>query len=279
MLGFIAKFNSNGITTSQGQNSMPINYTKFRGLNQPSSDTFVKNNTTEPIKVNNSISFKGGFKVPIKEIEQFNKKYFKSLKKMSKEDIIKDNCMTYSNKVRQITQKFDPTAEDYAAKKDFYADYTHELFGSFIGTQQYRLMMLPEDATHEDAMKPMYTVAKHITDTLKRYQECIDKGLDNPNIATPVNKAWELTKECLQEKVKSKNITLHIENEELINNPEFNTHFGYKNYAIMSNILENATKYSPENSHIHAAFKMKDGNIHLTVKDLEEVYYLKNKNP
>jgi len=271
MLDFLSNINNKNSVASSNTSAVKNPYMNFRGINKQSkADSFVKstddNGTTTPIKSHN-VSFKGGFKIPIEEVAEYNKKYLKSIESLSKEDIINDFCMTYTDGLKKITGKYEPQEAEYKEKSEFFKDYAHELYGSFIQAQQYKLLTLPEEATHSDVVKPMHEITKHVSNTLERYQYFIDKGLDNPSKTTPINKAWELTKECLEQKIKNKNITLNIENEDLMNDPSLITHYGYKNYSIMSNLLENATKYSPDNSKINATFETKDGNVHLIVKD------------
>lgn len=248
-------------------NKISSNFTYFNGKihSQPQKDIFIKSsNNTVPIQ-NKNVSFKGVKGIPLEEVAKLNKEYKKVVNNMSKEDLVNDLTQTYVEKLKNVIVKNAPTQKGESS--EFYKDFQHELFGSYIQQRQLKLLMLPPEATQKDAAGLYHQIGDHVNGVMNRYTYFVENKLDDPNTPVTLKKVFGMVKDSLEEKVKGKNLKLDIQNEELLEKSGAITHKGYKNYTIMANLLENATKYSPENSEIKAVFKEKDGNIHFIVKD------------
>lgn len=211
-------------------------------------------------------AFKGKLKLPLKEIRELNQEFIKYDKIATLEEMQNTLIWDYSGKLGDITSKFQKEHDKPGHNKEFIDDFVHELGGAYFSQQIVNLIQLPPHAK-EEGYKIGMNIAKHTEKTINMYQKFIDNGFDNPKKQFKLNTVFNYVKESVAKKTEAKNIKLVIENEELLNHPKSKTRLAYKNYIIMSNLIENAIKYSPENSEINVAFKKHKNNVYMAVKD------------
>jgi len=208
-----------------------------------------------------SLNFGGNkFQIPLESVQ---KKGTEALGKMSKLKTIDEkteNFYEYWSSVKTISGG---GAEKHL-DRDFLGDFMHELTGSYMVDKQLEVIDATEGKTVDVALKK---IVDHVNNTTKMYQHFIDNNMDSTDTTIGAHKVFGLVMDAFKEKAAAKNIKITVENKGLLKKHSESTTEDYKNYIIMSNIVANAIKYSPEKSHVKIEFKIKENKLHFAVED------------
>lgn len=192
----------------------------------------------------------------------------KALEKMKECETIKDKIINFDDYSKAISRHLTRKDKTHAnLQQDFYNDFTHELFGSFLSGQQINISKAKKKNDSEAIDNALKIMVNHVDKTSKMYQYFIDNKMDSPTTTIGANKVFDLVMEAFTDKAVEKNIKIEIENEKLLKKYSHATTQDYKNYIIMSNLVANAIKYSPENSKVKIEFGVQEKKLHFSIDD------------
>jgi hypothetical protein len=259
----------------------------------PRSNNMIR--TTKDV-FNPSFCARGEFAFPIKEIEEIGQKY---LEKLTTEMEVRDKIHvidTYAvevqakisdsitaseliNKKQSFVNKYINKTRKKFLKEDqsinnFMGDFSHEAFDSFVSIQKLRMLRagkleksLPKQREIEDTS--VKAVVDNINETSARYQYLLDNKFFREKTTRGAKTVFNKVMETFENKAKTKNITLNIDNKDVLKKYSLSTYSDSKNDGILSNLIANAIKYSPENSTISMKFFVNDSDdfLHFAITD------------
>lgn len=243
-------------------------------------------------------AFKGNVKLATQEIRQLGIDLMKETKnshdaQASLNRINKYIVQTQDLLQESIYKKIDKGDGSYILEKrdesadygDFLRDLSHEICGSYVNHRTAAIALWGMD--DPDILKefkhlgvktltgdPGETIKKfstdivgHINNTTRLYQKFFDNSLDNVNKEVKMKEVFKMVNESLEKRRRAKHISIDVENAHLLDSDKAKTKMGYKNYIIMSNLIENAIKYSEKDTKIKVKFDIKDDKLHFAVED------------
>lgn len=201
--------------------------------------------------------------LPVEEIQNLFEKGYQEVQKY---DNIKD-------RVKVLGQVNNSLRENYLNAPDdtyFINDRNHEVGNAMAMSLIYADYDANRGRLSEERFNEMYKLAqKRIINIIKRYEFFLDKGL-NENKLSP-KELFDMAFDPLKEAAKDKNIKIKISGKDVLDTYTVSLHEAnplnkdYQIYTVFSNIMQNAIKYSPENSLIKVDFRVKEikGKTHL----------------
>lgn len=214
-------------------------------------------------------SFRGGVKLPLEEVRKMGEGIFEAVKaKNFNADNAEEVLSHYVRDVNEFVSTELVTGKNISS--EFIGDFAHELSGSFVVKQQFKLLALDEfnPAEMKAKIKDSYKkVVNHVNKTCETYQFFLDNHLDREGKTIGINKVFKLMFKTFEHQAREKNIKVNVEGGYLLDIYSKSSKSDYKNYIIMSNLLGNAIKYSPENSTIKVAITGKNRRLNFSVRD------------
>lgn len=273
-------------------------------INQPQISRVNQNNSTPRLNnlkpMNKDVfkpSFQGGKQAfPLKAIEETGLQYLKKLTDempvLDKSKIIGDYCNEARSKIPYfsnvpksskkgrsfINKHIDKAKIKLSRDKDdmseFMGDFSHEAFDSFPSVQRLRIMRAAKQEPsvakqHEIADVSVKAAIDNVNETSARYQYLLDNKFFREKTTRGAKKVFGKIMETFEGKAKAKGITLNVEGKDVLKKYSLSTYSDRKNDSILSNLIANAIKYSPENSTIDMKFFVNDTDnfLHFSIKD------------
>jgi len=127
-------------------------------------------------------------------------------------------------------------------------DFLHEFAGNAtLYNMRIERYLHKSNAAHDNPSDMDIVCSRmfaSLLDTTDKYQSFLDKDLAGTG-KTPLTKIVDMAMQSVQEKAKSNNIELSLKGKELLKNTSFSYQLpDYKKYFVISNLLDNAVKYS-----------------------------------
>lgn len=197
--------------------------------------------------------------IPINEIQEYLTKAYNEIK----------GAKHFGKKYRlmiEVKEQFFKFFKKYGFTEDAWHEIRNPLDGVFSWADNIILSIRMRKSSNRNL--PNYECDNlckcsfdAIVNTLKRYKFFIDRGLDKNNIEP--EKVFQLALDSIAEKSKFKNIKTEITDSEILKNYKEGLFFDaaktrrfadYELYTVFSNLIQNAAKYSPENSTVEIKF-------------------------
>lgn len=212
---------------------------------------------------NKKLNFSGNkFSIPVELIKKEGEEALKLMPSFKTIEAKSEHFENYLDSIVKLN-----TIEGEVPKgltEDFHGDYTHELFGSFCSAQSLAVMEAEDPKVIDKALK---SVVKHVNKTSDMYQFFLDNEMHSKDTTIGANKVFKMVMDAFKDKADAKKISIAVENEHLLDEHSHATVEDYKNYIIKSNLVANAIKYSPAESHVKIGFQVKEDKLHFSVAD------------
>lgn len=194
---------------------------------------------------------------PLQEVEELFAKASKEIQKVSTIDektrLIR-NVIDKFNNIEYKTEYSDVAINDNV--RQFLGDRKHEVVGPTFELINF----------FEDTKKPLtangcdeifqYATTKTLN-AIKRYELLLEKGLDKNNLSQ--YQMFEMALDSVIERATRKRITIKVQNENILQDcSELLGMSNYRLYTVFSNLIQNAVKYSPQDTNITIEFTRKN---------------------
>ncbi len=185
------------------------------------------------------------------------------------EDGLKEKYELLEKHSQKLQEQMLLAQEANKAKSEFLANVSHEIRTPLNAIMGF-VSMLKKKEDDENKLKYLNIVddsSKHllcVIDDILDFGKLESGKLDIDFKDFEITKELSSIKELYREKCKEKNITLHINEYDL---PRYLNGDIFRIRQIISNILSNSVKFTPENKNIYLDICFKDESLHVKVRD------------
>ncbi len=233
-----------------------------RAFSKNNHDVFIKSKPAQ------TLTFKGSFKNVLSELNKIEDECIKKLAESDNKSLI-GFFEFIENKINLLQKNFIYNLSDQKGHlTTFKDDFLHDIANKLVFSKLAVIELSPKDPNLLPSVGAICSkMFKDLGKTYKTYEFFIDNNLGANDTTIGLKKLVNLVHETFAIGLKHKNLALTIQNPELIEAYNEKMVLDYKNYTILSNLLGNAIKYSPNGSEIELGFLEKNNKLFVYLKD------------